>query len=88
MGDKLSNLDRNSNVEKSSINELEKFEHSKILMSDICESLTFKIDKYEPVNTIKNIKFYIESPRGLGIILYSEISNYIYDLIDDKRGDF
>lgn len=57
-------------------------------MDRICRGLSLDSDKYKPEKTIEDINVYIQEQDKLDRILYSVISNHVFDLSPEKRGTF
>ena len=54
----------------------------------LCKSLTYPIEDYSPEMTCNSVKSFLKEKETIGRILYSELSNIIFDLDDNKRGLF
>lgn len=65
-----------------------KYISTKKFMKDICKSLSVKVTDYEEKDTIDLIEQYIENESKMKRILYSEISNYVFHLDEDRLGTF
>jgi hypothetical protein len=65
-----------------------KYISTKKFMKDICKSLSVKVTDYEEKDTIDFIEQYIENESKMKRILYSEISNYVFHLDEDRLGTF
>lgn len=65
-----------------------KYISTKKFMKDICKSLSVKVTDYVEKDTIDLIEQYIENESKMKRILYSEISNYVFHLDEDRLGTF
>lgn len=84
----LDTLFRTNDNMKMSLEQSKNFGDAKRKINTICKKLTTETQKYDPLNTVRDIDQYINSNGKLSRILYSEISNYIFSLEGDKRGVF
>ena len=64
------------------------FETAKRKITGICKSLSFSTKMYDPECTIKSIETYLSISESFRRILYSEISNYVFDLEEEQQGTF
>ena len=74
-------------IEKS-LEQSSKFKATKLAMKKICEDLSSSTQTYEPKNTVELIYDYITMEDKLERILYSQISNFIFQLDEGHRGIF
>lgn len=65
-----------------------KYNLSKSKILNICKSLCKNCEDYKAEKTVKSIESYINNPNKIQRLLYSEISNYILGLDEEKRGTF
>ena len=72
----------------SDSNERKSVLSSQQYIKKICKSLTVDSAQYDYSKTIETIKKYINLPDGLGRVMYSQISNYVYGLDESERGIF
>lgn len=72
----------------SNSGEIESISSSQQYIKKICKSLTVDSEQYDYRKTIETIKKYINLPDGLGRVMYSQISNYVYGLDESERGIF
>ena len=87
---KLDVLERTDSSSKPVIQkELSKiYKNSKRSINWICKTLTFPIDDYTPDKTVEQIQAYLEKQDKISRILYSEISNFLFNLSEEKRATF
>ncbi len=64
------------------------FETAKRKLNEICVSLSISNQEYSPDKTIYLIQNYLDISESFGRILYSEISNYIFELEVEQQGTF
>lgn len=77
--------DDNKQVHSNSSSQLKDAEKK---IKNICYGLTVESQKYNSAKTAKAVEEYIKSNSKIERILYSQISNYIFSLDEDKRGTF
>lgn len=82
---KLGNL-LTASDKKNLSEENSKVDKTRKAMQEICESLAFPTQEYEPSYTLLIIVKYIAEAEKLERMLYSEISNYIFSLEEGDRG--
>ena len=66
----------------------EKYKRTKKQMRLLCEGFSVSSIEYESKKMIEDLEAYLKESDKLDRILYSEISNYIFELNDSKRGNF
>lgn len=66
----------------------EKYKRTKKQMRLLCEGFSVSSIEYESKKMIEDLDAYLKESDKLDRILYSEISNYIFELNDSKRGNF
>lgn len=64
------------------------FETAKRKITGICKSLSYPTDLYKSEYTINSINAYLGISESFGRILYSQISNYVFDLEPNDRATF
>lgn len=64
------------------------FETARRKLIEICKSLSVSNQEYQPKLTIQSIEKYLSVSESFGRILYSEISNYVFDLGIEQQGIF
>lgn len=88
----LDNLLKTDGAEKEknsrSLENSKKYKNTKRQMRGFCTALTKNYNEYKPEVTVKNIDTYLKRSDKLDRILYSEISNYIFDLSSNQRPTF
>ncbi len=85
----LLNTDCELNISKKEFDFNERIETAHAVMLDICKSLLNDTGrKYDAVKTIEIIDDYIKKENKLDRILYSDISNYIFELTDKQIDKF
>lgn len=65
-----------------------KIAKTKKLLKSICRSLTINTSLYKPDMTVQSISKYVNSPQNINVMLYSEITSYVYGLSDEEYGIF
>lgn len=64
-----------------------KIEDTRKIMLNLCKSLSVTSNEYNPSDSIECIREFVESQNKIIRILYSEISNYIFNIeTEEKRG--
>lgn len=79
---------KGSKVAKKQSKVAAEFNHSKEKIKNICISLSYDSIRFNPKLVVNNINQYINSGKGIERILYSEISNYIFELDYDELPTF
>lgn len=85
--EKLNSLIKNKQKIRS-LDESDVFTSTRRKINYICRTLTMSTTKYQPEKSVETIKKYIFSSNKMERILYSEISNMIFSLNDEKLGNF
>ena len=78
--------DNHNNTQKSK--KSYQYQNTKEKMHNICTALEMDANDYNPQKTVDNISRYLSSDNRLDRILYSEISNHVYELDSVHRGNF
>lgn len=73
----------NLNLDKS-----KKYQDTKNRIKGICKYLSVENPKYKPERTVEHIEDYLKSKDKMARILYSEISNYLFNLDSQKKDSF
>ena len=73
----------NINLEKS-----KKYQSTKNRIKGICKFLALETTKYKPEKTIDHIENYVKTKDKMTRILYSEISNYLFNLDSQQKESF
>lgn len=68
--------------------DFKKIEKHKQIIKEICNILLEDTRKYNPKNSIEKIYSFITEEEKMERIFYSEISSYIFDFDEEKRGRF
>lgn len=68
--------------------DFKKIEKHKQIIKEICNILLEDTRKYNPKNSIEKIYSFIIEEEKMERIFYSEISSYIFDFDEEKRGRF
>lgn len=77
------------NIKKEgTLDNSEKYKHIKQQMRSLCVAFSVPSSEYESNKMIQEIKGYLKKSDKLDRILYSEISNYLFELNESKRGNF
>lgn len=71
-----------------SLDQSAKFRATQLAIKEICEDLSLSSRAYRPKNTVELIKLYVEEENKLERMLYSQISNFIFELDEEGRGSF
>lgn len=62
-----------------------KYKATKRQINSICRGLTIETKDYRPEKSIEKIEIYVKTKDKMARILYSEISNHLFNLEPDKR---
>lgn len=62
-----------------------RYKYSKRSINWICKTLTFETNTYLPEKTVEQIEAYLKAKDKMTRILYSEISNFLFNLSSEKR---
>ena len=77
------------NIKKEgSLDNSRKYQYTKQQMRGLCDGFSVPSREYESNKMIEAIEDYLNEQDKLDRILYSEISNYIFELNDSQRGNF
>lgn len=87
MADKLDMLIRTDGASEPDVKpeNSKKYRFSKRTITCICRTLTFETNKYLPEKTVENIENYLKTKDKMTRILYSEISNFMFNLETRQR---
>lgn len=83
----LDSLDRvdDSADECVKLADSKKYKATKRKINTICRGLTFETKDYRPEKSIEQIDLYVKTKDKMSRILYSEISNYLFNLETNER---
>lgn len=77
------------NIKKEGVlDNSEKYKHTKQQMRSLCVAFSVPSSEYESNKMIQEVEGYLKKSDKLDRILYSEISNYLFELNESKRGNF
>lgn len=86
--EKLNALDRTDDGATSHVVKLDnskKYNNSKRKINQICRNLTLDTKSFIPIKSVEQIAVYLRTKDKMTRILYSEISNYMFNMESEKR---
>lgn len=85
--DNLIKTENSANV-KLNLEKSKKFQATKNRIKGICKFLSSEATKYKPERTVEHIEDYVKAKDKITRILYSEISNYLFNLEPQQKESF
>ncbi len=86
--EKLNALDRTDDGATSHVVKLDnskKYNNSKRKINQICRNLTLDTKSFIPIKSVEQIAVYLRTKDKMTRILYSEISNYMFNMESEQR---
>jgi len=86
--EQLDNLLKTADQKQAPRHRNQKVSYSKRKLNSICRALSYDTKTFQAAKAIDSINSYVNAADHLPRILYSEITNYVYSLDVETRGQF
>lgn len=83
--DWLGVVDESSGDDEIKLSNSKKYNATKRNINRICKNLTIETKTYKPEKSVESIETYLRTKDKMSRILYSEISNYLFNLSSEAR---
>ena len=81
----LDNLTRTENSASINLENSKKYLATKRRITGLCKALSLETKEYKPEKTVESIENYVKTKDKMTRILYSEISNHLFNLDPEQR---